>query len=89
MKSRIWKFDVPIQGVSLVEMPASATLLSVKFQGGVLRAWAIVSPDNPPGVRVFHIYGTGHEVSESPGQFIATVGEGIFIWHVFDAGWAA
>ena len=48
--------------------------------------WALVDETHPLVTRSFSVYGTGQELSSSPGKYIATVqeGNGILIWHIFE-----
>ncbi|AXQ62106.1 hypothetical protein SEA_SKYSAND_73 [Gordonia phage Skysand] len=50
----------------------------------VIELWAVVEPH--PGVverRTVHVRGTGHPLGHV-GEHIATLRDGIFVWHVFD-----
>jgi hypothetical protein len=83
-KLEIWKFPVSLGGVSVVEMPKDAKILSFQAQGPELCLWALVSPDSVMEQRAFKIYGTGHSITGNPGTFIGTTQQGPFVWHLFE-----
>ena len=84
---RIYKYKIPApiaDGVSTVEMPKFATILSVGIQQDEMVLWAVVDPKTI--VRKYHLQlvNTGNDVPEGTGEFIgtATSSNGI-VWHVF------
>lgn len=81
----VWKFELPVQDDVTVSMPQGAIVLDVQSaHAGMLTLWAIVHPDEPTEDRAFHVRGTGHPLGEV-GQYVATVSDGPFVWHVFEA----
>lgn len=95
----VWKFVIPMGGAALVAMPAGAQIISVQIQTelpiGVrqpkpqLCCWAIVDPDLPVMVRNLIVVGTGFDLprNATAKSHIATVQDGVFVWHIFDGGW--
>lgn len=83
----IWKYSVE-HGISTLEMPEGARILSVHNQGGKPVMWALVDPDAPTVQRKFLLAGTGHGVSEDPTDlvFLGTVliMDGCVVWHIFE-----
>ena len=68
----------------LMQMPAGATILSMQFQHGIPTIWAEVDTDQPMENRKIASFGTGWQLPEQPGKFIATLQEGEFVWHFYD-----
>ncbi len=79
----IWKFPIERAGKQVIEIPSDAQILSVHLQSGCLCLWAVVSTDSPPETRTISIFGTGHPFDREAGEFIGTVIDGQFVWHVF------
>ena len=84
----IWKYNLAARDMSggAIEMPRGARILDVQMQAGYMHAWAMVDRQAPIVHRRFGVYGTGHDIPDSPGDYIATVQDGSFVWHVFDLG---
>lgn len=87
----IWKFNVPIRDLALIEMPKGAQTLSVGVQGQEICMWAIVDPNAEKEMRRFSVHGTGIPMEFGlPGKFIGTVQivtiAGVYVGHVFEAG---
>ena len=67
-------------------MPKNSKLLSVAMQGSSLCLWALVDTDYPMGTAQVRIFGTGWENSDVGSlEFLGTVLDGIYVWHVFGA----
>ena len=84
--STIWKFPVSVADQFTVEMPAGARVLHVAVQDGKPYMWALVDPDQPTRLRMFHIRGTGHPVDPDL-VYIGSWMElrGRLVWHLFGA----
>lgn len=75
-----------------IQMPKRARVLAAGQQEGMLTVWAQIDGDNPYSAptepRMFHVIGTGMEVSwmkESPMRYIGTVFDPIgLVWHVYE-----
>lgn len=83
----IYKYTVPITWTDHeVEMPKGAQILSTDvgdpFENILI--WAVVDTNAPLEVRRLEIRGTGHPLGEV-GDFIATVQDPPYVWHVFEA----
>ena len=100
MKQAVWKFNLTIEDAQTVKMPAGAKLLSIQSQGTDIQLWALVDTEEKNvGHRLLLCIGTGQVAAEVPNlqplfergveldQFVATVQDGPFVWHFFDAGW--
>lgn len=84
----IWKFPL---GVALddkaaeVTMPEGAQIAHFGVVPGVGEptVWALVDSDNPPEVRRFQIFGTGHPLPRGA-RHVGTYFDEPFVWHVFE-----
>jgi hypothetical protein len=57
--------------------------LCVAIQDGKLCLWASVDPErNPSTIRIF-IVGTGHPIPADANNYVGTVQDRMFIWHVY------
>jgi hypothetical protein len=63
--STIWKFQIPLEEKSEVEMPKDAEVLAVQMQGSQLCVWAAVDPNAEKVKRRFYVVGTGHPMPKS------------------------
>ena len=83
---RIWKFDLRIDDLQIVEMPLGAQLLTVQEQGGWPRLWALCDESAPIRPRRIAMYGTGRPINEHPGIYIATfqIECGELVFHAFE-----
>jgi hypothetical protein len=83
----IWKFRLPLEDVSRIPMPKAAKILKVALHLGELFVWAQVTDLREVQLepRVFHIYGTGHNIPNPQLlRYIDTVFAGTFVWHIFE-----
>lgn len=86
MSKTIWKFPLPLMDFPAVTMPANAEILAAQMQGSAPCLWALVDPDAPMETRLFAIVGTGHPATDRVlfENYIATVQDGPFVWHIFE-----
>ena len=85
---KIHKYRIYIQDVQTVPMPAPAKPLSVGMQFGAIQMWVAVdaSASAESQERIIYVVGTGHGDIPAPADFIGTVTDGQFVWHIFDGG---
>lgn len=83
MNRTIWKFQLDISSWQDIDMPEGAEPISAAMQDGVLCVWAKVNPDAPRVSKVFAIIATGATLPPN-GNFIATVHDHPYVWHVFE-----
>jgi hypothetical protein len=69
--------------VGEVQIPRGAKVLTANMQGDKVVLWAEVDTDEVLEHRTFHVYGTGHVIPDNA-CYIATVFEGVFVWHVYE-----
>lgn len=79
----IWKYPLDVTDKQVIQMPANAKVLSVADQAGVLTIWALVDVDAEKEARKFYVVGTGHPLDFTGANFLGSVQQGPFVWHVF------
>jgi len=91
MKKTIWKYVLTPTFYPSIEMPEGAIPLFVSTQEklpGVEEAcmWALVDPGAKKEMRLFSIYGTGHDMPVDPGIYIGSFQfqKGVLVFHVFE-----
>lgn len=70
-----------------VEMPKDAKILSVQWQDGHVYAWAQVDTEKPVELRYFTVVATGGTILSNDVKFmnyLSTLQEGRFVWHIFE-----
>ena len=80
----VWKFKLEVTDLQQVEMPQGAQLMTVQEQGGELCLWAAVDTEAPKESRTIEIIGTGNPFHEASRRYVASVQQGVFVWHVFE-----
>jgi hypothetical protein len=86
MEKRIFKYELRSDGIN-ISMPKGAEILTVQSQNRTLCLWALVDPEADKEIRYFEVFRTGHPVGYDMGvtrNYIATVQDGSFVWHVFE-----
>lgn len=80
----IYKYKLDIRDRQLIEMPDGAEFLRVEMQGNDLCLWALVDPKEDLYHHEIGICGTGHPCPYEVSNYIGTVFDNEFVWHVFD-----
>lgn len=79
----IWKFR--LEGPDKLVKAPIEKWLEVKVQDGAVCAWAIVNHDLPEEDYYLYTLGTGWPVEAIVGDFLGTILDGDYVWHVFAA----
>jgi len=81
---KIYKYLIRGVGINNVDMPKESKILSVKCIDGYLYIWAIVDILNENETRSFFVAATGQEVTMfCMWEYLGTVKDDDYIWHVF------
>ncbi len=81
----IYKYPLKLTDVQHVTMPKGARILSVHDQRGTICLWALVDASEvSTEARLIEIIGTGNPMPVAKRQFIGTVVQEPFVWHVFE-----
>ena len=80
----IHKYPLEVSAVNTFQAPLDAWPLCVQMQHGKPTLWMLVTPDKDQASFQAIIFGTGHPVeSVDNRQYVGTVQDGEFVWHVF------
>jgi hypothetical protein len=79
----IWKFPLASTAKQGLEVPTGARFLSCQMQDGVIAIWFDVDTAAPLATRIFLIVGTGQKVPDDAGDYLATVQDDAYVWHLF------
>lgn len=77
----VWKYAVSLGPQNLL-MPDGARLVAAGMQDGRICVWALVEPARPHVETPVWVCGTGQHVPVEM-AFVATVFDGLNVWHVF------
>ena len=79
----IYKYPLEL-GTNHVSLPARAKILTVNCKDGI-HLYAIINRNQETVTRKFLVIGTGtYFVNTKNYEYIGTVEEGIYIWHIFE-----
>lgn len=85
---KIFRYPIEVTNINRVLMPEGAQILKVAIKDDQLSVWALVDEMSPDEWQTFYVFGTGHDIFEPIGQYIDSVLDGRFVWHVFrEAGY--
>jgi hypothetical protein len=76
-------------GEATIETTEGATILSVQMQQGQICVWMECLTGAKYKQRTFTVIGTGHPFDGSTVQYVNTVQDGSFVWHVYEVIHAA
>lgn len=90
----VWKYSIPIyrevvgtfyppQGARVVHV-ASDTLNPGSLSEPAVSLWFEVDTDADREVRVFEVFGTGHDIPEGAGEFVGTAVVEPLVLHVYE-----
>lgn len=82
MKS-IYKYKLDLGDECRVSMHKFARILCVQTQGRDICVWAEVDTEHPIVDTQFWIVGTGHSRDTSDRNYVGTVQQNGFVWHVY------
>ena len=85
--SRIFKYSLQIKHREIVQMPASARIISVVWQNGLPFLYAVVEDEGRIKPRIIRTVTTGEIFNEEGCRFIGTLQGGSpqwFVAHVFE-----
>jgi hypothetical protein len=81
----IWKYELEGPGKETeLEMPSGARIVHFAQQGGVYCLWAIVAPNAECEKSKFRIIGTGWDIQDHNFNYIGTLQDGPFVWHLLE-----
>lgn len=83
---KVYKYKLSSHRETELNLPSGSQVLRVDVQNGETCLWALVDPDKHTELRVFEIFGTGHQMPDFARQFINTffVSGGEYVFHAFE-----
>ena len=83
---RVWKYHLASLTQQTLMLPCGAKVLDVQVQDNEYCLWALCDETAEETPRQFAIYGTGYQLPNEPGEYIATsqVHDGALVFHVFE-----
>jgi len=80
---KIYKYPLSIGAVQMLEVPTDHKILTAQLQQHTLTLWIEVDPDTPNTTIIIDIYGTGETVAPNGREYIATVQQDQYVWHIY------
>jgi hypothetical protein len=79
----IWKYSLTLLDEQQIQIPEGAKILSVQIQNDEICIWALVDTERPKETRSIGIIGTGNPCWCPNWNYIGTVQQDAFVWHIF------
>lgn len=79
----IYKYHVNM-GPFIQALPKGAEVLCAQMQNGNPHIWVLLDPDAEKEERMFTIIGTGEQGAPPKSQYIGTLQDPPFVWHLFE-----
>ncbi len=79
----VYKYQMAGLRDQWVTLPDGAKILKCDFQNGILCLWALVDQNAMSTARFFKVLGTGWFDEVDDFDFVGTVFQDMFVWHVF------
>ena len=85
MTLKVYKYPLTHEATPTIQIPSGYKILCFAYQADTPTVWALVNPDNDVEDVKFRLFGTGHEIEESPNtlEFIGTAMVGPYVFHLF------
>jgi hypothetical protein len=78
---KIYKYKIENNGATI---PADAKILTCQMQDHCLHVWALVDPETHVTAHYdFMIVGTGHDFEPKDWEYLSTIQDGPFVWHIW------
>lgn len=81
---KIFKYEIPIEGDFTLQLPKGAKIISFQLQKETPVIWAIVNEQLELETRYFEIVGTGFDFISTCREYIGSIQQDIFVWHLFE-----
>lgn len=82
MAKTIWKYELDLRTKEL-RIPDGGIVRHAGIQDDIPCIWVEVDPTNTRKARLFHIFGTGHDIPSSC-SYIGTFQQPPFVWHLYE-----
>lgn len=79
----IHKYPVRVAEQQIIEVPQGSKFLSAQLQNGEPTLWFMVDTNSEKLPYEVIIVGTGHPVPTNCTDFLGSVQQGMYVWHIF------
>ena len=79
----IWKYNIDITDTQVLNTKADAKFLTVQMQDYYPAIWVEVDTENGNEEYVIEVFGTGNPMTDHDRQYLGTIQESNFVWHVY------
>lgn len=78
----VYKYQ--ITRVGKIKLPVGASVVHTDKQNGDIFIWCLVDTEAPTEEREFVVMGTGWDLGDEPFQYIGTIMDNGYVWHVVE-----
>jgi hypothetical protein len=79
----IWKYEIDITDAQVIDTKEDAEFLTAQLQGYYPCVWVVVDTEKENKKYVLEVFGTGNPIPDYDRDYIGTIQERSFVWHVF------
>lgn len=79
----IYKYPLTLSERQYIEVPVGAHFMCTQVQRGAICLWAMVNTDQQTVHYEIALVGTGTPMPHGLWQYIGTVQQGDFVWHIY------
>lgn len=80
----VYKYPFPVSDKVSFFAPMGPVLM-VAMQGDQPCLWIDIFTEHEKVLRTFHVFGTGHEIPDSPAlKHVGSFQQDVFVWHVYE-----
>jgi len=80
----VWKFELQRERHQKIQAPSVGfNAIHVGTQDGTLQLWADVETEEGIGAIDVWLVGTGHEVPHAGIEYVGSIMDNFFVWHVY------
>lgn len=82
----IWKYDINIDGSTIISMPKGARIMTIQVQNNIPCMWVYVNPSAEKEQRTFETFYTGEPIYLADREYLGTyqLNNGKLVCHVFE-----
>ena len=86
MNNVVWKYPIKIGGLTELNLPSGAQVLTANLQNEQPFLWALVDPNKPLTIRRFRLVATGEPLDANSVFYVGTLFPegGRFVLHLFE-----
>jgi len=83
----VFKYPIYLtNNIQTLQLPESAKVLAFQIQDGDMCIWVLMNPERTRITRLFRVISTGNALHDEPMEYIGTVQQPPYVWHLFEIG---